>query len=204
MIMKDGTLLIFSAPSGAGKTTLAKMFMEKYPDIQDSVSYTTRAIRGAEVDGVDYFFVDIDKFNKMISTNDFLEYATIHGNLYGTSFKFIENSIKSGKDVLLVIDPQGVSQIMERFVGRTIKIFIVAPVDELRKRLLNRAEESIDEINKRLENGKKEICFACDYDYLVVNDKLDDAFNKIEAVYLAEKLKIKYMNDDDIYKYVGE
>ena len=202
--MKDGTLLIFSAPSGAGKTTLAKMFMEKYPNIQDSVSYTTRAVRGAEVDGKDYFFVDTDKFNKMISAGDFLEYATIHGNLYGTSFKFIENSIKSGKDVLLVIDPQGVSQIMDRFTGRTIKIFIVAPINELRARLVHRAEESMDEINTRLENGKKEICFACDYDYLVVNDILDDAFNKIETVYLAEKLKIKYMNNDDIYKYVGE
>ena len=202
--MNDGTLLIFSAPSGAGKTTLAKMFMEKYPNIQDSVSYTTRAIRGVEVDGRDYFFVGQDKFNEMISSGDFLEYATIHGNLYGTSFKFIETSIKSGKDVLLVIDPQGVSQITDRFSGKTIKIFIVAKIDELRRRLISRAEESIDEINKRLENGKKEVCFACDYDYLVVNDKLEDAFNKIEAVYLAEKLKIKYMNDEDIYKYVGE
>ncbi len=201
--MNEGTLLIFSAPSGAGKTTLAKMFMEKYPNIQDSVSYTTRARRGIEVEGRDYFFVGIDKFNEMISAGDFLEYATIHGNLYGTSFKFIDDSIKSGKDVLLVIDPQGVSQITERFKGRSIKVFIVAPVDELRKRLLSRAEESIDEINIRLENGKKEICFMCDYDYLVVNDKLDDAFDKVKSIYMAEKLKIKYMNDDDIYKYVG-
>jgi len=193
MSIPKGRLVIFSAPSGAGKTTLAKMFRSRYPQIKNSISYTTRNKRGNEVDGVDYFFVDSIKFQKMIDNGDFLEYATIHDHMYGTSKRFINDMLHLGNDVLLVIDPQGVLQIKQSFQDDTIKIFItVSDSNELKKRLIDRGEESVQDIEKRIDNGKKELSFISEYDYLVVNDNLDDALDKIDTIYQAEILRVRY------------
>ncbi|MGA1862766.1 guanylate kinase [Deferribacter thermophilus] len=185
-------LFVVSAPSGAGKTSLCNKLISKYKDrLKYSISYTTREPRIGEVDGQDYFFIDEKKFKKMINNEEFLEWAVVHGNYYGTSKKLIEEYLSSGYDVILDIDPQGARQIKAKY-SDAVFIFIVAPsMKELKNRLVNRRTETIENINIRMKNALEEIKFYKMYDYLIVNKYLNIAFEELNAIYLSEHLKTK-------------
>ena len=183
-----GRLFIISAPSGAGKTTLCTMLMKKYPAVNYSISYTTRAPRENEINGKDYFFIDKDTFKKMADNNDFIEWAEVHGNFYGTSKSQIETALNNGMDIILDIDPQGAMQLKEKITNATY-IFITAPsMNELKERLVKRGTEKDEHISLRLENAKKEVEYFKN-DYLIINDATDEAFKQLENIYLAEKLR---------------
>lgn len=194
--MNRGRLYIISAPSGAGKSTLCSMLINKYPAVQYSISYTTRAPRGNEVNGREYFFIDKDTFKQMIDNNDFLEWAEVHGNYYGTSKQQINNALNEGIDIFLDIDPQGAMQLKEKLDHIATFIFIVAPsLAELKSRLENRCTDKAENIALRLENAKKEVEYFKKYDYLIINDASDVAFKQLETIYLAEKLRTNQYNN---------
>ncbi len=189
-----GKLFIVSAPSGSGKTTLCSMMMNKYPELKYSISYTTRNPRNNEENGKDYFFISKDKFLDMINKGEFLEWAEVHGNYYGTSLKLINDMLSKGIDIILDIDPQGAMQLKEK-LNNAIYIFITAPsFEELEIRLKKRGTDSIKDIEKRLFNARNELNFFKNYDYLIINDESDNAFKKFESVYLAEKHKTSNFN----------
>ncbi|MEF3254510.1 MAG: guanylate kinase [Deferribacterales bacterium] len=186
---KRGKLFVISAPSGAGKTTLCTKLMECYDNIRYSISFTTREPRFDEIDGKDYYFIDKDRFQKMIENDEFIEWALVHGNYYGTSKKLIMDYIKSGKDVLLDIDPQGARQLKNK-LNYGIYIFIIAPsMRDLKSRLINRRTESMDKIELRLQNAKKEIAYFKEYDYIIVNKDINSSYKELESIYIAEHLK---------------
>ncbi|MCX8083600.1 MAG: guanylate kinase [Calditerrivibrio sp.] len=188
-MFKKGKLFIISAPSGAGKTTLCNKLLQNYTDLIFSVSYTTRKPRFDEVEGKDYFFVDINTFKQMIDRDEFLEWAEVHGNYYGTSKKFVEENLANGKNIILDIDPQGARQLREK-LGFGIYIFIIAPsMKDLRERLKNRRTETEEKINLRLENAKKEIAYYKDYDYIIVNRDIISSYKELESIYIAEHLR---------------
>ena len=190
VLNSKGRLYIISSPSGAGKTTLCNMLMKKYPAIQYSISYTTRAPRGNEQNGKEYFFIDEDKFKTMISEEIFLEWAQVHGNYYGTSKQQIENALNNGTDIILDIDPQGAMQLKEKTKNLATYIFITAPsIGELKSRLIKRGTDKDEHIALRIENAKKEVEYFKNYDYLIINDASDTAFEQLENIYLAEKLR---------------
>ena len=193
--MNKGRLYIISAPSGAGKSTLCSMLINKYPAVRYSISYTTRAPRGNEQNGKEYFFINKAQFENMAANNDFLEWAEVHGNYYGTSKTQIEDALKQGIDIFLDIDPQGAMQLKEKLNGKATFIFIAAPsLQELKSRLEKRGTDKAENIALRLENAKKEVEYFNKYDYLIINDASDDAFKKLETVYLAEKLRTNQYN----------
>lgn len=193
--MEKGRLYIISAPSGAGKSTLCSMLINKYPAVMYSISYTTRAPRGNEQNGKEYFFINKAQFENMAANNDFLEWAEVHGNYYGTSKTQIEDALKQGIDILLDIDPQGAMQLKKKLNGKATFIFIAAPsLQELKSRLEKRGTDKAENIALRLENAKKEVEYFDKYDYLIINDASDDAFKKLETVYLAEKLRTNQYN----------
>ncbi len=194
--MSKGRLYIISAPSGAGKSTLCSMLINKYPAIRYSISYTTRAPRGNEVNGREYFFIDKDTFKQMIDNNDFLEWAEVHGNYYGTSKQQINNALNKGIDIFLDIDPKGAMQLKEKLDHIAIFIFIAVPsLAELKSRLENRDTDKAENIALRLENAKKEVEYFRKYDYLIINDASDEAFKQLETIYLAEKLRTNQYNN---------
>jgi len=185
-----GKLFIVSAPSGSGKTTLCSMLLNEFGDeLYFSVSYTTRPKRNGEIEGVDYFFVSEEEFKKMIENNEFAEWANVYGYYYGTSKKKIDEALKEGKNVLLDIDIQGAEKI-KKIYPDAISIFIMPPsIEELRRRLLKRKTDPLDKIEKRLTIAKREIENSDKYDYIVINDKLNDAYAKLRNIYLTEKNK---------------
>ena len=193
--MEKGRLYIISAPSGAGKSTLCSMLINKYPAVRYSISYTTRAPRGNEQNGKEYFFINKSQFENMAAENDFREWAEVHWNYYGTSKSQIEDALKQGIDIFLDIDPQGAMQLKEKLNGKATFIFIAAPsLQELKSRLEKRGTDKAENIALRLENAKKEVEYFDKYDYLIINDASDDAFKKLETVYLAEKLRTNQYN----------
>jgi guanylate kinase len=184
-----GLLIILSSASGAGKTTIAKKLIQKDPRFVLSISYTTRPPRGEEKEGKDYFFVDEDKFEQMVEERKFLEWEKVHDAFYGTSRDFVQKNLSSGKDVVLVIDVKGGKHVGEKCPD-SISIFFLAPsFEELKKRLQNRCTESEEEIEKRIESADWEEKQAEDYDYHVVNDKLEDAVEKTLSIIKTEHAK---------------
>ncbi len=185
-----GVLLVISGPSGVGKTTLVKKFLEEFKDeVVFSISCTTRKPRPGEVHGKDYFFVSKEEFEKMIKKDELLEWAVVHGNYYGTPKSFIYENLLKGKSILLDIDPHGAFQIKEKMKDAVL-IFILPPSwEELRKRLLKRKSESEEEIKKRLAQAREEIMVSKEYDYLIVNDEVNKAYNQLKSIYIAEKRK---------------
>ncbi len=176
---KKGKIFVVSAPSGAGKTTLCTKIVAKFPELAYSVSHTTRLPRAGEKEGVDYFFITVEKFKEMIEQNLLAEWAEVHGNFYGTSLKFIEDKISEGKSLLLDIDVQGAKQFKRAF-PEAITIFIMPPsIEVLDQRLKRRATDSEDVIAKRLANAKIELEQRFFYDNIVVNDDLDSAVEKM-------------------------
>ncbi|MDD3381311.1 MAG: guanylate kinase [Rugosibacter sp.] len=189
--MTIGTLLIVSAPSGAGKTTLVNGLLAKDNQVLRSVSYTTRPPRKGEVDGHDYHFVDLSTFTEMRTRGEFVEWALVHGNYYGTSRVWLENQMTSGKDVLLEIDWQGAEQVQREFID-AVGIFIFPPsMDELQRRLHRRATDTEDVIMRRLAVARDEIQHVTEFDFVIINDDLEKALGELIAVVRASRLRVK-------------
>lgn len=186
-----GSLIIISGTTCAGKGTIIKKLIEKKPDISLSISYTSRPIRNGEVDGVDYHFITQEEFERKIENGDFLEYAEVHyGRYYGTSRKETEAILASGRDVILEIDVQGAEQIKKMF-PETILIFIMAPsMEEVKKRIKARKAENNEQIISRFKVAYKEINEIPKYNYVVVNDVLEEALLKVEAILISEKCRV--------------
>jgi len=181
----SGNLFIVSAPSGAGKTSLVNALLESNKHIALSISYTTRAPRPGEIDGKDYHFVSREKFLEMAKHGDFIESAEVYGNLYGTSQSWIEKELVSGRDILLEIDWQGAEQV-RRLMPHVISIFILPPsLTALESRLKGRAQDSADVIASRLLAAREDISHVAEFDYVIINDKLDEALRQLEAVVIA-------------------
>lgn len=186
--MKKGELFILSSPAGGGKTTLANLLIQEIPNIKRVITCTTRKPRPGEKNGVDYYFLSKEEFEKRIKENDFLEYAIVHGNYYGTPKKEVEEELKKGFDLLLVIDVQGMRQIVSNKKD-VITIFILPPsLDELVRRMRERGDTE-EEIQKRLETAKKEIPAWKEYNYVVINDNLDKAKENLKYIILSSRLK---------------
>jgi guanylate kinase len=180
---------IVSAPSGSGKTTLLQSLLKTFKDLKFSVSHTTRQPRQGERNGVDYFFVDRSDFMKMVERREFLEWAEYYGQLYGTSRAFVEENVNAGRDVILDIDVKGAQQVKSQ-IEDAISVFIMPPSFEvLEKRLRLRRQESDEAIHKRLEIARSEIHSCHSYDYIVVNDVLEDSVTALEAIVRAGRAK---------------
>jgi guanylate kinase len=189
MRQHKGKLFVVSAPSGAGKTTLCSRLLGNFSTVGYSVSYTTRKPRHDETDTEDYFFIEAEQFEEMIAKNDFLEWAKVHNNYYGTSRSKVEEILASGRDVLLDIDPKGARQ-LRKTLDYGIYIFITAPsMKDLETRLINRRTESEEIMSIRLTNAREEIQHIHEYDYLIVNKEINRAYNDLEAIYVAEHLR---------------
>jgi len=188
--MNKGTLFVVTAPSGAGKTTLVLALLAAEPQVQLSISYTTRAPREGEVDGKDYHFISREAFLQMVEHGDFLEHAEVHGNLYGTSQKWISEAIASGRDILLEIDWQGAQQVRKLF-PEAIGIFILPPsAAVLEQRLRNRGKDSEEAITRRMENAREEIGHVDEFDYVIVNEHIDLAVRDIVGIVRAERCRL--------------
>jgi len=186
---KESVLIVVAGPSGVGKGTVCAKLFDDLDSLDFSVSATTRNPREGEVDGVNYFFVSHDKFNNMIQNSEFLEYANVFDNKYGTPKDYVLKKLASGKDVLLEIDVQGAVMVMESCPS-AIFIFILPPsIDDQKTRLINRGTESEEQLALRISKAKEEIKYAEKFDYVVVNDSIDIAANEIKSIIIAEKCK---------------
>ncbi len=194
--MTVGKLFVISAPSGAGKTTLLKKVMARVANLTFSVSHTTRHPRPGERDGVDYSFVSTAEFEKMIAEGDFLEYARVHANLYGTSRLAVAKVLQQGKDVVLDIDVQGASILRGEAITGATYIFIAPPsLTELEKRLRGRGTEGEEMIAIRLANARRELAVMQDYEYLVVNYQVEESVELLAAIILAERARAHRLPD---------
>ena len=184
---KTGLMFILSSPSGAGKTTLTKKIAENNPDFKISISHTTRKPRVNEIDGKDYHFVNELKFNELIKKNDFFEYAKIFDNYYGTSKESVDTTIKNN-DIIFDIDWQGTKQLSKFKKLKLIKIYIVPPnKEELKKRLIKRNQDSSNEVERRFKAYDEDIKHWKDYDYVIINENLEDCYKQIEKIILKNK-----------------
>ncbi len=185
-----GLLIVLSGPSGAGKDTVCSAYLKRNPEAVLSISVTTRKPRVGEKEGVNYYFTDVQSFEKMIRENKFLEYARVYGNYYGTPKEYVEEKLVSGFDVLLEIDIQGALQVKEKF-PEGVFIFIIPPsMDELKRRIVKRGTESAEAIYTRFQSAYKELNYLSQYNYVVVNDTVEEAVRRLEAIVLAEKCRV--------------
>lgn len=190
---RTGVIYVVSAPSGAGKTTLCKMAVDRLQGLSHSISYTTRPPRPGETDGVEYHFIDGARFGAMVDKGEFVENALVHGNRYGTSRKALVTLIKSNRDVMVEIDVQGANQIRKNLAG-AVHIFILPPSpDACEKRLRARGKDSDEVIAQRLKNALEEIREAPKYDYIIINDDLEKAFEELKSIIIAEKVRKERM-----------
>lgn len=186
--MEHGNLFIISAPSGTGKTTILKKIIAEMEKVVFSVSHTTRPPRAGEQEGIDYFFIDTDVFETMQQHGHFLEWAEVHGNLYGTSRDAVQAASEKGLDIVLDIDVQGALQVKEKLRDKGIFVFISPPsLEELEERLTGRSTETEAGIATRLANAKEEMKSIAKYDYVVVNDTVDDAAEVLKSIIIAER-----------------
>ena len=189
MARVSGKLFILSAPSGTGKTSLTKSLLRKDINLWLSISYTSRLMRPSEVEGHDYFFVERNIFEQMLGDGEFIESAEIYGNLYGTSQKWINETISSGKDILLEIDGQGARQVRKIF-SDVVSIFVLPPsLEVLENRLKDRNQDSKEVIAKRMAAAKEEISHVSEYDYVIINDNIDIALRDLVSVVQSERLR---------------
>jgi guanylate kinase len=193
MSNRRGLLFVVSAPSGTGKTTLVERLVDEVPGLSMSRSYTSRAARAGEVDGVDYNFVSREKFEAMIAAHEFLEWADVFGNLYGTSAVDTERLLASGRDVVMVIDVQGARQIRKR-TSRATAIFVMPPSAALLEhRLRGRSKDSEEAIERRLRVAQEEVQAFTEYDCVVVNDEIDAAVDRLRSIVVAERSRLRHM-----------
>ena len=183
-------IVILSSPSGGGKTSISKKILDNDKNIVLSVSATTRKPRADEQESVDYFFKTIDEFHQLKDSDEFIESAEVYGNFYGTPKEYIYRMLENGKDVLFDIDHQGAKQIKQKLSNQVVSIFIVPPsLEVLRKRLENRGQDNLGDIEKRLKLAEEVISHADKYDYVVVNDQFKQAVLEVEEIIKQERLK---------------
>jgi guanylate kinase len=184
-----GTLFVVTAPSGAGKTTLVRSLLARDPQLQLSISYTTRAPRAGEVDGREYHFVDVPTFRELRDRGEFIEWAEVHGNYYGTSKLWLKEQLAAGNDTLLEIDWQGAQQV-RKFFASAVGIFILPPsVEELENRLRGRNTDSDEVISRRLLGARGEMRHVAEFDYVIINNQLQAAIDDLVAVVRAARLR---------------
>jgi len=189
-VARRGLMFVLSSPSGAGKTTLSRMLMDRVPDLQMSVSATTRAMRPGEVEGRDYLFVDKPKFEAMVKRGELLEWATVFDNRYGTPRAPVEAALSAGRDVLFDIDWQGTQQLREKAGSDVVSVFILPPsAADLERRLHTRAQDTTAVIRGRMDRASHELSHWAEYDYIVVNQNVDEAFAEVQSILKAERLK---------------
>ena len=187
---RRGLLLVLSSPSGAGKTTLSRALLSSDPNIHLSISVTTRKPRPGEADGTDYMFVDGKRFEKMRDAGELLEWARVFGNYYGTPRKPVEKAIARGEDVLFDIDWQGTQQLAEKMAGDLVRVFVLPPSGkELELRLKERAQDPPEVVARRMAQASAEISHWAEYDYVIVNDNLNESIEGLKAILRAERLK---------------
>ena len=183
-------MLVLSSPSGAGKTTLSRMLLKADRNIALSISVTTRLRRRGEVDGLDYHFIDLPRFDKMVKAGELLEWAEVFGHCYGTPRRPVEKALRVGRDVLFDIDWQGTQQLREKARDDLVSVFILPPsIRELERRLRRRARDSHDIIGTRMAKAAGEMSHWPEYDYVIVNHDIDQAFAELRAILAAERLK---------------
>ncbi|HYC02536.1 MAG TPA: guanylate kinase [Azospirillaceae bacterium] len=189
-IHRRGLMLVLSSPSGAGKTTISRRLMEQDGNLCMSVSATTRAKRPGEVAGVDYHFVDLTEFDLMVNRGQLLEYAKVFGNYYGTPREAVEGYLRNGRDVLFDIDWQGTQQLAEKARDDLVSVFILPPsAHELERRLTSRAQDSAQEIAKRMSKAADEMSHWAEYDYVIVNRDIDESVERVRGILNSERLK---------------
>ena len=187
---RRGLMFVLSSPSGAGKTTLSRLLIERMPGLTLSVSATTRPMRPGEKDGADYRFVDKARFEAMVKGDELLEWATVFDNRYGTPRAPVEAALSAGQDVLFDIDWQGTQQLREKARADVVSVFILPPsAADLEKRLHTRAQDSDEVIRGRMNRATHELSHWAEYDYIVVNQNVDDAFAEVQSILKAERLK---------------
>lgn len=186
-MQREGLLIVISAPSGAGKTTLCNGLVNRFPALKESISFTTRRPRDGEQDGVDYHFVSVERFQQMITENAFVEWAEVHGNFYGTAIATLEQARIDGVDILLDIDCQGAKTLKNRGINGVF-VFVLPPsMAELRRRLESRSSDAQEVIERRIVRAAEEIKEARWYDYILVNDHLEDAQEGLAAIVMAAR-----------------
>ncbi len=191
-----GLLFIVSAPSGTGKTTVVERLVEVMPRLRQSLSYTSRPARAGEHDGVDYHFVSRERFEAMVAVNEFLEWADVFGNLYGTSAADTQRILESGNDVVLVIDVQGARKVRQRGI-ENVAVFVMPPsADVLERRLRGRSKDSEEQIRRRLAVAHQEVAAYAEYDYVVVNDDIGPCVDRLKGIVLAERATLKAMRGE--------
>ncbi len=189
-LARRGLMFVLSSPSGAGKSTIARQLLAEDDDIELSISVTTRERRQSELDGVHYHFIDEARFQRMAERGELLEWAEVHGNYYGTPRDPVETALSQGQDILFDIDWQGTRQIAEKMPEDLVRVFILPPsMAELESRLKRRAEDDAETIRKRLQGAREEIEKWSDYDYVIVNEDLADAYASVGAILAAERLR---------------
>ncbi len=188
--LTKGILFVVSSPSGGGKGTLIQRVLNSVPNVSYSVSYTTRKPRPGEVNGREYFFVSTEEFEQMIARDEFLEWAHVHGKLYGTSRSQVANEIDAGRDIVLEVDVQGAASVRQ-LIPESASIFILPPSFEiLRQRLIARGTDSEEELQLRLRNAPEELKDYSTFDYLIINDDIEKAAAKLAAVVAAERVRL--------------
>jgi guanylate kinase len=189
-VARRGLMLVLSSPSGAGKTTLSRLLLERDPAIDLSISVTTRPPRPGEIDGRDYHFIDRTRFDAMIARGELLEWAQVFGNGYGTPRAPVEKALAAGRDVLFDIDWQGTQQLREKARADVVSVFILPPsAADLEKRLHSRAQDSDEVIRGRMDRASHEMSHWAEYDYIVINHEIDEAFAEVQSILKAERLK---------------
>jgi len=189
-VARRGLMFVLSSPSGAGKTTLSRLLLERMPGLNMSVSATTRPMRPGEVDGRDYLFVDQARFEEMVKKHELLEWANVFDHRYGTPRAPVEAALSAGQDVLFDIDWQGTQQLREKARADVVSVFILPPsAVDLEKRLHSRAQDSADVIRRRMSRASHEMSHWAEYDYIVINHEVDEAFAEVQSILKAERLK---------------
>ncbi|MDF2674011.1 MAG: guanylate kinase [Clostridiales bacterium] len=189
-MLGKGLLVVISGPSGAGKGTLCKVLLERNKELKLSVSCTTRSPRAAEREGINYFFITKDKFDEMKEKDEFLEYAEVYGNYYGTPMSYVNKVLEEGKDVILEIDIQGALKVKNKYPDGVF-IFIMPPtMDELKNRIKKRGSETEESLLRRFRSAFEELNYLSSYNYVVINDEIDPAVNKLENIISAERCRV--------------
>ena len=189
-LQRRGLMFILSSPSGAGKTTISRMLLERDPEIKLSVSATTRPIREGEVDGKDYHFVSREQFDQMVENSEFLEWATVFSNSYGTPKAQVKAGLREGQDYLFDIDWQGTQQLYQKMETDVVRVFILPPsLEELQRRLTGRGTDSVEVIKARMDRARAEISHWDGYDYVVVNDDVESCYAQVCEILHAERMR---------------